>query len=146
MGEVEVQYFDGLKDVVPKVALQVLSLNEILAEVVFHDGRSGEPAHFDLDDKVKSALESRIGLEPNEFDSHIARLVCGVAKDKSPESVFRLFSQATKRSEVRLPSGTRTLDRTQSIPFAANSVSHHPSWHELLRGRQSSKGGRPRSC
>lgn len=93
----ESRYFDGVVGVVESLVPDVIRLNHILAEVLFHEGRSGEPTHLDLDDECFALINKNFGLEQQAFTSQLIDVVCSISSSQSPAGVFGIFSEATRR-------------------------------------------------
>lgn len=90
-------YFQGQGGVQEDAVHNVLRLNFIIAEVLFHEGKSGEPVHLDLDEDSALAIEEKFGLDRNEFSSLLVDSVCNIASSSSPAAVFGIFAEATRR-------------------------------------------------
>jgi len=93
----ESRLFESISGVCAEKIESVLELNRIIAEVLFNSERAGEQVHLDLDDQALLAVEERYGLKQDEFAAHIVGSVCGISSSGSPDDVFRIFSEATRR-------------------------------------------------
>ena len=89
-------YFDSAltsTEVVPKI----LHLNEIIAEIIYSEEKSGLPVHLDLDDDSIASIESLHGITPQEFRDHLVSAVARVHKNYDFLKIFSEFGEATRR-------------------------------------------------
>lgn len=111
----ESRLFESISGVCAEKIDPLVELNRIIADVLFNFERAGEQVHLDLDDQALLAVEERYGINQDEFADHIVESVCGISLSGSPEDVFRIFSEATRRwNNLR----TRFQDATLTSPPA----------------------------
>lgn len=81
----------------PPRALDVLEINELIAEVIFGLQNSGEPVHLDLEDECLQSMGQKIGKSSDQFVEHLVESIRKVTKVSGPKAVVSEFREATKR-------------------------------------------------
>ena len=93
---IEAKYFTlGAAD--PLRALDVLEINELIAEVIFGLQNSGEPVHLDLEDECLQSMGQKIGKNSEQFVEHLVESIRTITKVSGPKAVVTEFRDATKR-------------------------------------------------
>jgi hypothetical protein len=93
---IQPKYFtQGAAD--PLRALDVLEINELIAEVIFGLQNSGEPVHLDLEDECLQRMGQKLGKSSTQFVEHLVESIRKVTKVSGPKAVVTEFREATKR-------------------------------------------------
>jgi hypothetical protein len=91
-----VSYFDAAITSAQAVQ-EILHLNEIIAEIVYSEDKSGLPVHLDLDDVSIAPIESLHGITPQVFRDQLVSAVGRVHKNHDLLKIFSEFEEATSR-------------------------------------------------
>lgn len=92
----QISYFDAAITSAQAVQ-EILHLNEIIAEIVFSEDKSGLPVHLDLDDVSIAPIESLYGITPQLFRDQLVSAVGRVHKNHDLLKIFSEFEVATSR-------------------------------------------------
>ena len=113
------KYFThGVAD--PLSALDVLEINELIAEVIFGLQNSGEPVHLDLEDECLERMGQKIGKTSAQFVEHLVESIRKITKVNGPKAVVAEFQKATKRwRNLKEITPTRGLETPPALAFLA---------------------------
>jgi|688.fasta_scaffold37148_4 hypothetical protein len=92
----EPTYFDSALTSA-EVVQEILHLNEVIAEIVYGEDKSGLPVHLDLDDDSFESNKLLHGITPQEFRDQLVSNVGRVHKNNDLLKVFSEFGEATRR-------------------------------------------------
>ena len=93
---IHLKYFSQATTVQQR-AIDVLEINELIAEVIFGLQNSGEPVHLDLEDECLQSMGQKIGKSSKQFVEHLVESIRTVTKVSGPKAVVSEFREATKR-------------------------------------------------
>lgn len=111
--------------------LEILEINEAIAEVLFIPANAGQPVHLDLEEDALEQLAQWRGGTPDGFIRMLFDAVCSVPLASGPKAVFDEFAVATKRwkalKDTRLGMGLEVppaLALLACLAYAAEQMRH----------------------